>query len=143
MTMLSSDVQQLLDSSALAWATTVRADGSIHSTIVLADRDGDDIVFTTMEGFAKLRQLRRSPEMAVSVVDPDNGWRFASISGTATIETAGAADLLARLSRKFFGSDVAAMENERARLEQGGSARVVVRLTPHKVIEQNRPRPAL
>jgi hypothetical protein len=48
MTTLSPDVRSLLERPIFAWATTLRANGSPHSTIVWADVDGDDVVFTTL-----------------------------------------------------------------------------------------------
>ena len=40
--------------------TTVRPDGSPHSTVVWLDYDGENVVFNTAEGRAKPRHIRRT-----------------------------------------------------------------------------------
>ncbi len=49
--------------------TTLRADGSPHSTVVWVDCDGDDVLFNTARGRAKERHLLADPRVSVVTVD--------------------------------------------------------------------------
>ncbi|WP_322780961.1 pyridoxamine 5'-phosphate oxidase family protein, partial [Frankia sp. Cas4] len=42
MSTLSKDARDLLSKPLFAWVTTLRTDGSPHSTVVWIDVDGDD-----------------------------------------------------------------------------------------------------
>jgi hypothetical protein len=69
--------------------------------------------------------------VSVSLFDPENGWYYASISGRGSIDREGVDELLARLTRKFLGPDAPTRPAE--------PERIVVRLQPDRVVEQNRP----
>ena len=60
---------------------TVRDDGSPHQTVVWVDTDDRDIVFNTAEGRAKPRHMRANPDVALTVVDPANGYHWIGVSG--------------------------------------------------------------
>ncbi len=50
--------------------TTLRPDGSPHSTIVWVDAEDGVVTFNTAVGRAKERYLRKDPRASISVVDP-------------------------------------------------------------------------
>jgi PPOX class probable F420-dependent enzyme len=85
--------------------TTLRADGSPHTTIVWIDLDGDDVVFNTAVGRAKERYVKSDPRVSVLVADPSDPYHWVSVSGRAELDTTGAREMIDRLSRKYQGKD--------------------------------------
>jgi PPOX class probable F420-dependent enzyme len=96
----------LRDNPFVGVATTLRADGSPHATVIWVDEDGGDVVFNTVVGRAKERHLRRNPMVSVSVVDPQNAYKWVSVSGRATLDTAGADEHINKLAGKYLGEDI-------------------------------------
>src|SRR5215213_6759527 len=70
--------------------TTLRKDGSPHSTVVWIDEVDGEVWFNTAIGRAKERHLRDDPRAAVLVVDPANQYKWVSLSGRVTLQTDGA-----------------------------------------------------
>jgi len=103
---LTADQQAFLRDNPFAGvATTLRPDGSPHSTVVWVDEDGGDVLFNTVVGRAKERHLRENPNVALTVVDPGNAYQWVSVSGRATLETEGAHEHINKLSHKYLGKD--------------------------------------
>lgn len=124
---LSEDARKLLKRPIHAWVTTVRPDGSLHSTVVWVDVDGDDVVFNTAVGRAKERHLREDPRVSVSVLDPEDAHRLVSVSGTARLELEGADEVIDHLAKKYLGVESYPFRTPDER-------RVTVRVTPGDVI---------
>jgi len=57
-----------------------------------ASIDGDDVIFNTAEGRVKARNLRANPNVAISVVDPNNAYRVIALRGTVIKMTHDGAD---------------------------------------------------
>ena len=101
---LTADQQAFLRDNPFAGvATTLRPDTSPHSTVVWVDEDGGDVVLNTVVGRAKERHLRQNPNVSLTVVDPENAYRWVSISGRAQLESEGARDHIEKLSHKYLG----------------------------------------
>ncbi|WP_248959892.1 TIGR03618 family F420-dependent PPOX class oxidoreductase [Sphaerisporangium perillae] len=127
MSELNDDAIALLRRPIHAWVTAHRGDGSLHSTVVWVDVDGDDVVFNTAVGRAKERYLREDPRVSISLLDPDNGYHLVSVSGKARFELEGADETIDRLAKKYLGVDSYPFRNPE---EQ----RINVRVTPDHVI---------
>lgn len=127
MTTLTDEARALLSQPIHGWVTAVRPDGSLHSTVVWVDVDGDDVIFNTAVGRAKERYLHADPRVSVSVLDPANPFHLVSVSGTARLETDGADAIIDRLAKKYLDVDTYPY---RTAEEQ----RITVRITPEKVI---------
>ena len=67
---LSEKAVRLLEKPILAHVATVMRDGTPHVTPVWVDTDGENLVINTSEGRTKVRNMRRNPNVAISVVDP-------------------------------------------------------------------------
>jgi PPOX class probable F420-dependent enzyme len=85
--------------------TTLRPDGSPHSTIVWVDVVGDNVEFNTAVGRAKERHLRNDPRLSLTVVDPADQYRWVSVSGRAELLVDGADPQIDRLAKKYIGKD--------------------------------------
>ncbi|WP_327047370.1 PPOX class F420-dependent oxidoreductase [Microbispora sp. NBC_01189] len=127
MSKLDENAVALLKEPIHAWVTTVRPDGSLHNTVVWVTVDGDEVVFNTAVGRAKEKHLRDDPRVSVSVLDPNDAFRFVSVSGTATLELDGADAVIDGLTKKYLGVDTYPYR-------QPGEQRVTVRVVPEKVV---------
>jgi PPOX class probable F420-dependent enzyme len=106
--------------------TTLRPDGSPHTTVVWVDAEDGKVTFNTAVGRAKERYLRKDPRVSLIVVDPENAYQWVSISGRVELTTEGADDQIDRLAKKYLGEDKYPW---RSAEEQ----RINVRITPEKV----------
>ena len=107
--------------------TTLREDGSPHSTPVWVDTDGEHVLFNTSVGRAKERHLRRDPRVSVTVLpaeDQQSG--YVSVSGRAELVEEGAFEHIDKLAQKYTGQ-------EKYPWLQPGEQRVIVRITPEKI----------
>ena len=84
---------------------TLRDDGSPHQTVVWVDTDDSDVVFNTAEGRAKPRHLRANPYVALTVVDPANGYHWVGVSGRAELHHEGADAHIDALAKKYLNAD--------------------------------------
>jgi PPOX class probable F420-dependent enzyme len=86
-------------------ATTLRADGSPHSTIVWVDVDDGKVSFNTARGRAKTEHLEKDPRASLLVVDPNNTYRWVAVSGPAEVTESGADAQIDKLAKKYLGKD--------------------------------------
>jgi PPOX class probable F420-dependent enzyme len=126
---LSDNARALFAGKNLAWVTTLRPDGSPHNTVVWADVDGDDVVFNTAVGRVKDAHIKANPQVSVSVLDPENSQRFASVSGIAEMTTEGADELIDSLAHKYLGVDSYPYRNP-------AEQRISVRVKAERLVEQ-------
>jgi PPOX class probable F420-dependent enzyme len=73
----------LLNSTALAHVATIGPDGEPQSTPVWFDWDGHYLRFSQTAQRQKVRNLRRDPRIALSIVDPANPYRYLELRGVA------------------------------------------------------------
>jgi PPOX class probable F420-dependent enzyme len=81
-TTLTSSAKELLARPIIANVATVDRAGKPQLTPVWIDVEGDEIVFNTARGRAKQANLDSNPNVAVSVVDPDDPYRVVVVRGT-------------------------------------------------------------
>jgi PPOX class probable F420-dependent enzyme len=106
MAALPEDQKEFLDQNPyVGTVTTLRSDGSPHSTIVWVDvRDGT-VGFNTARGRAKTRYLERDPRASLLVVDPNDPWKWVAVSGRAELTDDGADQQIDQLAKKYIGRD--------------------------------------
>ena len=126
MAKLSERQQEFLRNPYFGVVTTLREDGSPHNTVVWVDVEDDAVIFNTAEGRAKPEHLRRDGRAALTVIDPQNGHRWISVSGPAELSHDGADAEIDKLSAKYTGS-------EKYRSRRPGERRVNVRIVPEHV----------
>jgi PPOX class probable F420-dependent enzyme len=108
-----------------AVVTTLRKDGTPHSTVVWIEEDGGDILFNTAEGRAKPRELAEDPRVSVTFVDPSDMYKWISVSGRAELTTEGARETIDKLAKKYLGKDEYPWYQ--------GEQRIDVRIKPEKI----------
>ena len=94
-----------LENPFVGVVTTLRRDGSPHSTIVWVDVDDRGVSFNTAVGRTKERNLRANPRLSLTVVDPEDAYRWISLSGTAELTLDGADPQIDRLAKKYLDKD--------------------------------------
>jgi PPOX class probable F420-dependent enzyme len=122
---LSDAVRELVDGKNYATLATINADGSPQTSAMWVGRDGDDLLFSTIAGRLKDRNIRRDPRVSVTIMQRENPENYTEIRGTATITEEGGLKLDNDLSWKYDGKD--------AGEDAPGAVRVVVRVEPAKV----------
>ena len=85
--------------------TTLREDGSPHSTVVWVDVDDGKVSFNTATGRAKPRHLEHDPRASLLVVDPHDAYRWLAVSGRTEVTEEGADAQIDKLAKKYIGRD--------------------------------------
>ncbi len=103
---LPDDVKRVIDDRTFAHLATVDEDGAPHVTAMWIDRDGDLIVFNTLEGRAKWHHMRRDPRVAISLSPPGDDYVNYAVRGTVVeMRTSDGKEVIDRLSHKYLGTD--------------------------------------
>jgi PPOX class probable F420-dependent enzyme len=123
-----SDEQRafLRDNAWPAIVTTLRRDGSPHATPVWVDEVDGEVWFNTVVGRMKERHLRTDPRASLILVDPQDQYRWVSVSGAASLQTEGADEHMDKLARKYLGQD-------RYPWPDPSQQRIIVRIRPERV----------
>ncbi|WP_225833956.1 PPOX class F420-dependent oxidoreductase [Streptomyces sp. NK08204] len=127
---LSDRLKSLLDGPVFIVVGTVQPDGSPQLSPVWVKRDGDQILFSTTVDRRKKKNIDRDPRVSVVVQDPEMPYVYGEIRGTAEFSTEGARELIDELSMKYTGKNYAEFNPDSV----NDAARVVVRITPQKVV---------
>lgn len=127
--MLTAKATELLDKpKQFAVVSTVEPDGRPQSSVVWYERDGDDILMSTVEGRRKHQNLVRDPRATVLVYDADNPYSYVEVRGHVEMTREGGRELIDKFARAYQGWD-------RYPADDGtDNVRVVVRLIPDKVV---------
>ena len=121
-----------LDDPEHAVFGTVLPNGWPHLSVVWIARDGDDLLVSTVKGRRKHRNLERDPRVSVLVYPKENPQSYVEVRGFATMTEEGGRELIDRFARKYRGLDRYTMD------DGTDNVRVVVRITPEKVVFLNR-----
>ncbi|GIM93467.1 PPOX class F420-dependent enzyme [Paractinoplanes toevensis] len=116
-----------MDGNTFAVLSTINADGSPQSTVVWVRRDGDDVLFSTIRGRVKTRNMERDHRVSLCAYDPADPYVYFTVEGTVALVEEGGDALIDELSRKYDGKPW---------IPTPGAVRVVGRLTPTRVISR-------
>jgi len=106
---------------------TVMADGTPQVTPVWFDWDGTHIRVNSAKGRLKDLNMRARAAVAVSIVDPDNIYRYLSIRGRVVEVTEQGADAhIDALAKKYLGKD-------KYPLRRAGEVRVTYKIRPERI----------
>ncbi len=96
----------LFSKVAFANLATLNADGTPQVTPVWIDWDGTHVLVNTAQGRVKDRNLRRNPNVAISIMDPGNPYRYLAIQGRVVNVTTNGADAhIDKMAKKYMGKD--------------------------------------
>src|SRR5229473_757126 len=73
--------RDLFQKRAFANLGTLMPDGRPQVTPVWCDFDGEHLIFNSAKGRQKDRNVRRDPRVAITLMDPENPYRYVEIRG--------------------------------------------------------------
>jgi PPOX class probable F420-dependent enzyme len=96
----------LTNNKAFAHLATIMQDGSPQVTPVWFDYAGGKIRVNTAKGRVKARNMTEGSRVALSILDPDNAYRYLQIRGAVTrITEEGGEAHIDSLAKKYLGKD--------------------------------------
>jgi PPOX class probable F420-dependent enzyme len=96
------------------------------------DWDGEHVRFSQTKARQKYRNLHRDPRIALSIVDPDDPFRYLEIRGAVErIEEDADLAFINSMAKKYFGED-------EYRNHRPGDERVVVLVKPQHTTKMGR-----
>jgi PPOX class probable F420-dependent enzyme len=123
---LPDSARKLADSPIYVTLATIRPDGSPRLTVLWIERDGDDLLLSTLRGRAKERDLARDPRAGIMFLDQQDAYGYVEVRGHATLSDEGGRELIDRLAVKYTG--------EPYKWDAPDAPRVVIRVTPDRVV---------
>src|SRR6516225_7132473 len=121
---LSDAALALLDGKNYAVLATVNPDGSPQTSVMWVGRDGNDLLFSTVEGRMKHRNMRRDPRVSVTVIDSADQENYVELRGRVSMTPDVGRRFDTELSWKYDGKD--------PEPDRPGAVRVVVRMVVEK-----------
>ena len=117
----------LNDKKAFAHLATLMPDGSPQVTPVWFDYVGGAIRVNSARGRVKDRNMKEGAAVALSILDPDNPYRYLQVRGRVRkVTEAGAATHIDSLAKKYLGVD-------KYPYAQPGDVRVIYEIEPTSV----------
>jgi len=94
------------ETKAFACLATLMRDSTPQLTPVWFNADGTYILINSAIGRVKDRNMRLNPQVAITIIDPSNPYRYLQIRGRVVeITTQGANEHIDRLAKKYRGLD--------------------------------------
>lgn len=103
---IPKEYRDLLERPAFAHLATIMPDGSPQVTPVWCDFDGTYVIVNSAKGRVKDRNMRANPHVALSIMDPENPYRYLEVRGrVAEITETGAEAHIDKMAKKYLGLD--------------------------------------
>ncbi len=116
----------LFNKKAFANLATLMPDGSPQVTPVWCDYDGENVLINTAAGRVKDKNLQREPRVSMSILDPDNPYRYLEVRGRVVERThEGADEHINKMAKKYMGVDVYPYRSQ-------GEVRVLYKIRPER-----------
>jgi PPOX class probable F420-dependent enzyme len=116
--------RDLTEKKAFANLATLMSDGSPQVTPVWFDVANGRIRVNTAKGRVKARNMHEGSHVALSILDPDNPYRYMQIRGEVVRMTEQGADAhIDGLAKKYLGKD-------KYPFRQAGEVRVIYEIEP-------------
>ena len=124
---IPANVRDLFEKKAFAHLATVSTTGAPQSTPVWVDFDGTHVLVNSARGRKKDRNMRERPSVALSMIDPDNPYRYLEVRGKVVeVSEKGADAHIDKLAKRYLGADQYPFRRE-------GEVRVIYRIKPEHV----------
>jgi len=124
---IPDNFRDLFEKKAFGQFATLMNDGSPQVTPVWCDFDGKHVRVNSAVGRIKDKNVRRNPDVALSIQDPDNPYRHLSLRGKVEeITEQGADDHIDALAKKYLGKD-------RYPFRRPGEVRVIYKIRPERI----------
>jgi len=117
----------LLKKKAFAHLATLMPGGQPQVTPVWVDYDGRHVLINTAAGRQKDKNLERDGRVALSILDPDNPYKYLEVRGHVVERTRnGAEEHIDAMAKKY-------LDKEKYPFRQPGEVRVLFRIEPEHV----------
>ena len=124
---LDNYLDLLQQKKAFADLATIMPDGTPQVTPVWFDYHGGRVRVNTAKGRVKARNLKPGAPVALSILDPDNPYRYVQIRGRVANATETGADAhIDSLAKKYLGKD-------KYPFRQPGEVRIMYEIEPVSV----------
>lgn len=125
-TAIAEKYRDLFRKPAFAHLATLMPDGRPQVTPVWCDLEGNTVLFNSVRGRQKDRNIRRDPRVTLCVVDPDDPYRYLEIRGRVVEITENGADAhIDRLAKKYLNLD-------NYPYRQPGEVRIIYKIQPER-----------
>src|SRR5450432_714331 len=119
----------LFQKRAFANLATLMPDGTPQVTPVWFDWDGTHVIINSARGRQKDKNMQRNAAVALSILDPDNPYRYLEVRGkVAEITEDGADDHIDKMAKKYIGKDSYPFRRP-------GEVRVLYKILPSKTTQ--------
>ena len=119
----------LFQKRAFANLATLMPDGTPQVTPVWFDWDGTHVLVNSARGRQKDKNMQRNAAVAMSILDPDNPYRYLEVRGkVAEITENGADDHIDKMAKKYMGKD-------KYPYRRPGEVRVLYKILPTKTTQ--------
>jgi PPOX class probable F420-dependent enzyme len=96
----------LFEKRAFAQLATVMPSGTPQVTPLWVDFDGEYVLINSAKGRKKDLNMAARPQVGLSILDPDNPYRYLALRGRVVEITEDGADAhIAKLAKKYTGRD--------------------------------------
>lgn len=114
----------LFEKRAFANLATVMEDGRPQVTPVWCDFQDGCVLINSAKGRQKDRNMRRDNRVALSILDPDDPYRYLEIRGKVVeVTEKGAKEHIDKMAKKYLGAD-------KYPFAQPGEVRVLYKIQP-------------
>ena len=118
--------RDLFQKRAFANLATIMPNGSPQVSPVWVDYDGKHVIVNSAKGRQKDRNMRRQPHVALTVMDPENPYRYLEVRGrVAEITEKGADAHIDKMAKKYLNQD-------KYPGRQPGEVRVLYKIEPER-----------
>lgn len=121
---LNDEIRRLLDGPHFAVLATLNPDGGPQTSAMWVGRDGDQVLFSTVAGRRKPRNLERDPRLSVTILDAEDPYNYVELRGRATLEEDVGRAFDISLSWQYDGHDPDP--------DPPGAVRLIIRMTVDK-----------
>jgi PPOX class probable F420-dependent enzyme len=119
--------RDLFNKRAFASLATLMPNGDVQVTPVWVDAENGNLIFNSARGRLKDKNVRRDPRVTLTLIDPDNPYRYLEVRGRVVdITEKGADQHIDKLAKKYLGVD-------KYPYRQPGEVRVLYRVKPAHV----------
>ena len=121
---MNDEIRRLLDGRHFAVLATLNPDGGPQTSAMWVGREDDEVLFSTVAGRRKHRNLERDPRLSVTILDADDPYNYVELRGSATIEEDVGRAFDTGLSWSYDGHDPDP--------DPPGAVRLIIRMTVDK-----------
>lgn len=127
-TQIPDAVKPWFDAPEFATIATMLPDGQPHLSVVWVERDGDELLVSTVKGRRKQLNIAKNPKVTLLVYPKESPYSYVEIRGTANMTEEGGRELIDRAAKAYLDLDRYPMD------DGTDNVRVVIRITPEKIV---------